>query len=472
MNIVIETVGKGDRYMRIRYQVGSILFCIILFTSPVFGQDLPHIVSPESVGLSSSRLKHIDKLMTRLVDENKIGGSIVLIARKGKPAYFESFGMADVGNPMRKNSLIRIASFTKPVTCVAVMQLYEQGLILLSDPVAKYIPEFARPKVIEMLPDEADPPYRLVPAKRDITIRHLLTNTSGISYRFMANWFPDPKHQQLARLYESAGIFDGVSEIDGTIGEMVRKLGRMPLYNHPGEAFEYGLSTDVLGRVIEIVSGMNLNDYFREYIFKPLKMTDTYFYPPEDKLHRLSALWISDGMGNLRKMTDGPKREGTFIYSASYPYKGSKTYYSGGGGLISTAYDYFRFCQMLLNQGDLDGFRLLGPKTVELMTATNHIDTLDATFIHSKGWKFGLGFAIEMERGYDVDSGSKGIYEWAGIYSTRFSIDPREEKITIMLTQTYPFDYHIDIWDRLTTLSSSAVIDSLVPKRAGPNNWN
>lgn len=464
MNIVIETVGKGDRRMRIHHQVLLILFCIILFTSPVFGQDLPHTVSPESVGLSSNRLQHIDKLMTRLVDESKIGGSIVLIARKGKPAYFEAFGMADIDKPMRKNDLIRIASFTKPVTCVAVMQLYEQGLILLSDPVAKYIPEFARPRVLEMLPGKADPPYRLVPAKREITIRHLLTNTSGISYRLMAHWFSDPKHQQLARFYESAGISDGLSETEGTIGEMARKLGRMPLYNHPGEAFEYGLSVDVLGRVVEIVSGMSLDDYFREYIFKPLKMTDTYFYPPEDKLPRLSALWLSDGKGDLRKLTDGPKRDGAYVYSASYPYKGSKTYYSGGGGLISTAYDYFRFCQMLLNQGELDGVRLLGPKTVELMTATNHIGGLDASFIHSGGWKFGLGFAIEMNRGHDVDSGSIGAYEWAGIYSTRFSIDPREEKITIMLTQTHPFDHHVDYWDRLTTLSSSAVIDSFIPK--------
>lgn len=437
----------------------SVLFYILLFASPVFGRDLLQTVTPETVGLSSKRLENIDKLMNRLVDEKKIGGAIVLIARKSKLAYFGVFGMADIGKPMQKTTMFRIASMTKPVTCVAVMKLYEEGLILLSDPVAKYIPEFSRPKVLEMLPDGADPPYKLVPAKREITLRHLLSNTSGISYRFVATWIPDPKHKLLARFYEDAGISDGLSETTGTIGEMARKLGRMPLYGHPGEIFEYGLSADVLGRVVEIVSGMNLNDYFRENIFKPLKMNDTYFYPPEDKLPRLSALWITDWKGNLQKMTDDPKRDGTFVYSPSYPYKGPKTYFSGGGGLVSTAHDYYRFCQMLLNNGELDGVRLLSPKTVELMTATNHIDELDATFIHSKGWKFGLGFAIEMDRGQDVDSGSIGAYEWAGIYSTRFSIDPKEEKITIMLTQTHPFNYHIDFWDRLTTLSSSAVID-------------
>jgi CubicO group peptidase (beta-lactamase class C family) len=315
-----------------------------------------------------------------------------------------------------------------------------------------------------MLPKVADPPYKLIPARREITIRHLLSNTSGISYRFLATWLPDPKHKQLARFYADAGISDGLSETEGTIGEMVRKLGQMPLYGHPGEIFEYGLSTDVLGRVVEIVSGMNLNDYFQKHIFEPLKMKDTYFYLPEDKLPRLSALWITDWKGNLRKMTDNPKRDGTFVHSPSYPYKGPKTYYSGGGGLVSTAYDYFRFCQMLLNNGEFDGVRLLSPKTVELMTATNHINGLEATFIHSKGWKFGLGFAIEMDRGQDVDSGSIGAYEWAGIYSTRFSIDPKEEKITIMLTQTHPFNYHVDLWDRLTTLSSSAVIDSFASR--------
>ena len=450
--------------MKISRLVISMLFLLILFTSPVFPQGLLHTVTPETVGLSSKRLKNIDKLMSRLVDERKIGGSVVLIARKGEIAYFRVFGMADVDKPMQKNTLFRIASMTKPVTCLAVMQLYEEGRILLSDPIAKYIPEFARPKVLVMLPEGGDPPYKLVPAKREITIRHLLSNTSGISYRFVATWIPDPKHKQIARFYEEAGISDGLCETQGTISEMVKKMGRMPLYNHPGEIFEYGLSSDVLGRVVEIVSGMNLNDYFHEHIFKPLKMTDTCFYPPEDKLPRLSALWITDWKGNLQKMTDGPKRDGTYIYSPSYPYKGSKTYHSGGGGLVSTAYDYFRFCQMFLNKGELDGVRVLSPKTVELMTATNHIHELEAKFIHSTGWKFGLGFAIEMDRGQDVDSGSIGTYEWAGIYSTRFSIDPREEKITIMLTQTHPFNYHVDLWDRLTTLSSSAVIDSFAEK--------
>jgi CubicO group peptidase (beta-lactamase class C family) len=240
---------------------------------------------------------------------------------------------------------------------------------------------------------------------------------------------------------------------------MVRTLAGLPLYAQPGAVFEYGLSLDVLGYLVELVSGMSLADFMEQRIFKPLKMKDTCFYPPEENLPRLSAIWISDGKGGLEKMTDGPKEEGDYIYSPSFHYKGPKTYYSGGAGLVSTASDYFRFCQMFLNRGELDGVRLLSRKSVELMTATNHIGEQDATLLHGKGWKFGLGFAIEMNRGHDIDGGSVGVYEWAGIFSTRFSIDPREEKITIFLTQTHPFALHFGIWDRVEALSSSAIID-------------
>jgi CubicO group peptidase (beta-lactamase class C family) len=188
-------------------------------------------------------------------------------------------------------------------------------------------------------------------------------------------------------------------------------------------------------------------------------MKDTYFFIPEEKLPRLSAAWVTDWNGDLKKMPEGPQQDDTYTYSPSFHYKGPKTYLSGGAGLISTAYDYYRFCQMLANNGEFDGVRILSRKTVELMTATNHIGNIDEEFIHSKGWKFGLGFAIETDRGQDVDSGSEGVYEWAGIFSTRFSIDPREEKITIMLTQTHPFVYHVPVWDKVTVLSSSAIID-------------
>jgi len=441
------------------YLVAIIVSLILLCVFPAFGQDALQLQNPETVGLSSERLARMDVFMERMVKERQLAGGVVLIARKGKVAYFKTFGLADDGKAMEKETIFRIASMSKPLTSTAVMLLYEEGRILLSDPISKYIPEFKNPKVLEMLPRGTDPPFRLVPAKREITIRDLLSHTSGISYRFLANWYPDPKHRQLIDFYKEAGISDGLSETEGTIGEMVRTLAALPLYAHPGEVFEYGLSLDVLGYLVELVSGVSLADFMEQRIFKPLKMKDTCFYLPGEKLTRLSAIWISDGKGKLEKMTDGPKEEGDYSYSPSFQYKGPKMYYSGGAGIVSTASDYFRFCQMLLNQGELDGVRLLSRKSVELMTATNHTGDLDATLLHGKGWKFGLGFAIEEDRGHDIDGGSAGVYEWAGIFSTRFSIDPREEKITIFLTQTHPFALHFGIWDRVVVLSNSAIID-------------
>ncbi len=437
----------------------TFVLLMLLCTAPVFGQEALQTQGPEAVGLSSDRLGRIDVLMNRMVEEKKMAGGIVLIARHGKPVYFKPFGLADQGRAMEKDTIFRIASMTKPLTSTAVMLLYEEGRLLLSDPISKYIPEFKNPKVLEMLPKDHNPPFKLVPAKREITIRDLLSHTSGLTYRFLANWYPDPKHQKIVSYYKEAGISDGLSETDGTIGNMVKTLARLPLYAQPGDTFEYGLSTDVLGYLVEVVSGMTLADFMHQRIFKPLKMNDTYFYPPQEKIGRLSALWISDGNGRLEKMTDGIKQEGDYLYSPSFHYKGQKTYYSGGSGLVSTAFDYFRFCQMLLNQGKLDGVRLLSRKTVELMTATNHIGNLDALLLHGKGWKFGLGFAIETDRGHDIDGGSAGVYEWAGIFSTRFSIDPKEDKITIFLSQTHPFALHFELWDTILVLSNSAIID-------------
>lgn len=436
----------------------------ILFLSsglfPAFAADdaLPGAAAA-SVGLSPERLGRLDLLMQRAVQEQSIAGGVLLVARHGKIAYFNSFGLADRNKPMQKETIFRIASMTKPLTSTAVMLLYEEGRLLLSDPISKYIPEFKSPMVLEMARPGAKPAYKLVPAKREITIRDLLSHTSGLSYRFVATWFPDPRHRQMADLYQEAGISDGMSENEGSLAQMVRTLARLPLYAHPGESFEYGLSTDVLGYLVEVVSGMTLADFMQQRIFEPLKMKDTSFYLPVEKRDRLSALWRSDGEGHLEILPDGEREDGDFVYSPSFHYQGPRSYYSGGAGLLSTAGDYFRFCQMLLNNGELDGVRLLSRKTVQLMTATNHTGAIDAAFLHGKGWKFGLGFAIEMDRGQDIDAGSVGAYEWAGIFSTRFSIDPKEGKITIFLSQTDPFKYHIGLWDKLVALSSSAIID-------------
>jgi CubicO group peptidase (beta-lactamase class C family) len=433
----------------------SFLFVTVFYT-PASADRENLIAEPETVGLSSERLANIDRIMSRYIEENKLAGGVVLIARKGKIAYFKAFGRSDLEKPMKTDTLFRIASMTKPVTSVAVMQLYEQGYILLTDPISKYIPEFKNPKVLIMLPEGSDPPYKLIPAKREITIRDLLNHTSGLTYRFLADWFPDPLHIQMAKFYEEAGVSDGLDEPEGTVGETVRRLAKLPLASHPGEVWEYSNSGDVLGYLVEIVTGMTLRDYMHAHIFKPVGMDNTYFYPPASEQPEISALWTTDWKGRLEKVT-GPTSMGFLRFSPNYPEGG--TYFSGGSGLLSTAYDYFRFCQMLLNKGEINGNRLLSRKTVELMTATNHIGGLDSYLIHGKGWKFGLGFSIQMNRNHEIDSGSPGVFEWAGLHSTRFSVDPMEEKITIFLHQHEPFFHHVPVWERLLVISASAVTD-------------
>lgn len=435
-----------------------IILLLALLANAAFAEEIS-TVKPETVGLSTPRLDRISNMIQTDVDEKKIAGAVVLIARHGKIAYLKSFGRADTDKPMQKDTMFRVCSMTKPVVTVAILQLYEEGKLLLSDPVAKYIPEFSHPKVIEMLPPGSNPPFRLVPAKRDITIKDLLTHTAGMPYPFASEWYPkDRLLHEMHVLYEEAGISSGMYETEGTIGDMVKRLARLPLASQPGEAFIYGMAADVQGYLVEVVSGMKLDDYISAHIFKPLKMNDSCFFVPENKQDRLSAVWKSDWHGKLEKVSDGPHQEGDYVYSPTFQTQGPKTYLSGGVGMVSTPYDYFRFAQMLLNKGELDGVRVLSRKTVELMT-TNQIGKLFETTLHDEGWKFGLGLGIQADREHNVDAGDVGTFEWAGLYSTRFSVDPREEKITIFMSQTHPFNYHFDLWDKLLNMSTSSIID-------------
>lgn len=431
------------------------VFTVISYS--VVADNTPAIISPESVGLSSPRLQNLDALMESHVAEKKIGGANVLIARKGKIAYFKSFGLADDHKPMQRDTMFRVMSMTKPLTSVAIMLLYEQGKLLLSDPVSKYIPEFKNQKVLEMNADGKG--YKLVPVKREVTVRDLLTHSSGLLYLFSNNYYHEPERKAVVDLYKQANITDGFCRPDETIGDMVKRLARLPLYKQPGEVWEYSLSNDVLGYLVEVVSGQKFDDFVTQRIFTPLKMTDSYFFVPPEKQGRIAAVWKSDWHGSLSRVDDKPLINGDLWLCPQDAYATSGKYLTGGANVISTVYDYYRFAQMLLNQGELDGTRLLSRKTVELMTATNHIGNFDATFLHDHGWKFGLGFAIQQDRGHDVDSGDAGVFEWAGIYSTRFSIDPKEQKITIFMSQTTPFGLHFDLWDKLLVQSGSAIND-------------
>ena len=443
--------------MFIKTYIFLVAVCGVLVTA-----DAKDIVSvqPETVGLSSQRLTHIDTMINQHVDEKKMAGAVVLIARHGKIAYFKATGNADTGKPMQKDSIMRVMSMTKPITSVATMLLYEQGKFLLSDPVSKYIPEFKNQKVLVPLPEGSPYPYKLVPVKREVTVRDLLAHTSGVMYIGIAALYPEPGRQDMIDLYKEAEVNDGYCRTDEEIGDMVKRLARLPLSRQPGERWEYGLNTDILGYFVEVISGVKFDKYVNDNIFKPLKMKDSYFNVPKEKTSRVARVFKSDWKGSLVRTTDDEVLvQGELVMCPNDGYKTSGTYLSGGGGVLSTAYDYFRFSQMLLNGGTLDGTRLLSRKTVELMTATNHIGKHDAAFLHDAGWKFGLGFAIQQDRGHNVDAGDIGAFEWAGLYSTRFSVDPKEEKVTIMLSQTTPFGHHFDLWDKLLVLSGSAIAD-------------
>ncbi|MCK5121576.1 MAG: beta-lactamase family protein [Methylococcales bacterium] len=440
--------------MELKRTILLVLLCQIM----VVNAGNYDLVKPETVGLSSEGVKRMSHLLAQHVNENKIAGSVVLMARHGKIAYLNASGLADIDVPMKEDTIFRIVSMTKPLTSTAVMLLYEQGKLLLSDPVSKYIPEFKHQKVVEMLSEGSEFPYKLVPVKREVTIHDLLTHQSGLLYLASTGWFPNPKREQVVSFYRDAGITDGFCRPDESIGDMVKRLAKLPLYAHPGETWEYGLSVDVLGYLIEVVSGIKFDDFVQTHIFDPLKMADSHFYIPKNKLSRLSADWNSDWNGKLERVT-GPLIDGDLALCPLDAYETSGKYLSGGASVLSTAYDYFRFAQMLLNKGELDGIRLLSRKTIELMTATNHIGKHDATLLHSHGWKFGLGFAIQQDRSHNVDSGDVGVFEWAGYYSTRFSINPKEDMITIFLSQTSPFGAHFGLWDKVMVLSASAIAD-------------
>jgi len=405
--------GKGRR-------IAPALLGLFALSVCAAGQDLP-ATKPETVGLSSERLERISTAVQRDIDDKRIAGAVTLVVRHGKVAWFKSQGVADreAAKPMRPDTMFRICSMTKPITSVAVVMLYEEGKFLLDDPVSKYLPEFKDPKVL--VKPKSGEPYT-IPATKEITIRDLLRHTSGITY----NWNAD-----LGAMYEKANVASGLLQYDGTIGDSVKRLAGLPLLFNPGDRFEYSLGVDVLGRLVEVVSGKPLDEFFRTRIFEPLGMKDTYFYPPENKLDRLATVYAYYPARGLSRFPDAPIREDSFVYSADYPSRGPKKLFSGGAGLVSTAEDYARFCQMMLDNGKIGNTRLLSRKTVELMTQ----DQLGKI---GPDQGFGLGFGVEGLKAPLSELGSPGEYSWGGFYYTGFTIDPKEQMIVIFMAQLHP----------------------------------
>ena len=374
---------------------------------------------PEQVGLSAERLERVSRALRGEIEAGKIPGAVALVARKGRIVYFESFGLRDkaTGEPMPKDAIFRIYSMTKPFTSVAAMMLMEEGKLVLTDPVSKFLPALAKREVSTQQFDPATGKigYVQVAAEREITIQDLLRHTSGLVY---SSFTPNAR---IKELYEKAGA----GWADVTPEEQIERLAKVPLAHQPGTTFEYSLSTDVLGRVIEKISGVSLGRFLDERVFGPLKMSDTSFVVPRDKVGRLAQpLAVEPSTGQPIKLVDvtvAPKND------------------AGGAGSASTTGDYARFAQMLLNGGMLDGNRLLSPTTVAFM-ASDHLGRMKIVPLGGvgTGYGFGLGFAVRTEPGIAGVSGSVGEYRWGGAAGTAFWVDPKEEMVSVLMTQGAP----------------------------------
>ena len=410
----------------------------IALQSMAWGDGLPS-ARPEEVGLSEARLARITAAMNEDVEKGELRGALAMVARNGKVAYFETAGMADTENgiPMREDTIFRIYSMSKPITSVAVMTLFEEGRFFLNDPVSKYMPELGGMSVIVEgvvesngpvfnLPDEDPgeqpdspttlPDFKTVPAEREMTVQDLLRHTAGFTYGFFGNSEVDQAYTRM-----------GILTTEKTIAETVEKLSKIPLKHQPGKTWEYSVSVDVLGRFIEVIADQRFDEFLQERIFGPLGMVDTGFYVPDEKLDRFAQLYTPAPEG------DGVEPAPQFF---SRNFINNPTHFSGGGGMVSTASDYLRFCQMMLNGGTLDGARILSRKTVELMTA-DHTRDIDIA-MRRGGYGFGLGFAIAEDIGRAGVLGSPGEYNWGGAAGTKFWIDPQEQLIGIYMVQILP----------------------------------
>ena len=395
---------------------------------------------PESAGFSSARLERVDRMLQGYVDRREVPGAVALIARSGNVVYHRSFGYREVETKtaMTNDVIFRIASMTKPIATVALMMLWEEGHFQLRDPISEFLPEFAEMDVaVPVGPaDAARGPFKRVAAGNPITFQHLLTHTAGLS---------NPYRGITRSLYDDVRAN---RQPGGTVGDYVTALAELPLNFEPGAGWEYGPATDVAGRLIEVISGMSLDQYLRKKILLPLRMQDTHFYLPRSKLARFAALYRPDAAGQI-ELAEKPDENSRWI-------REPHVYFSAGGGLVSTTTDYFRFHQMMLNGGELDGVRILGPRTVRLMT-TNHTGEM-AVWLRGAGFGFGLGYSVTTDLGASGMPSAVGTYGWGGAYCTVFWVDPEDEVIGILMTQVRPYT-HLNIRQDFQTLVYQALID-------------
>ena len=406
------------------------------------------IVKPESEGLSSERLKQLDINIDQWIKEEQLNGGTAIILRNGKIIYQKAFGYANKERnlAMKNDNIFRIASMTKPVISVAAMMLYEEGKFLLDDPISKFIPEFKNPVVLDKY-NAADTSYTTVPAKREITMRDVLSQSSGIGYAQIGSATANA-------IYYKNKINGGIGTPYSTLKDVITRLAKLPLFIQPGDDFMYGLNTDVLGYLIEVIGGMSLDKYLQQKIFDPLGMKDTYFFLPKEKQSRLVSLYTQRGNQTKLRIQDSLiSLNGTF--SRDFPKTPNGTYFSGGAGLASTAYDYALFGQMLLNGGELNGKYILSPATIEIM-ATNQIGDHLMWGDTNKTRRFGLGFGILTDYAEKTLMIPAGSYGWDGMFASHFWVDPKNKMVIVFMRNIWPTD-HWDYGDRIKPLIYQAL---------------
>lgn len=409
-----------------KHSAGLVLaICAALAMATTQAQVPPQTTSPQNVGLSKERLGRIRTAMEKEIAQNRLAGGIGLVARHGMIAYFETYGMADkeASRPMQKDAIFRIFSMTKAVTGVAVMILYEEGRFALTEPVSRYLPEFASMKVAVEKMDPVSAKQVLthtVAAERPITILDLLRHTSGLNYT-------GPHNEKGELIYQRLGL-NAAGGNDFPLSEFVTRLAQAPLVHQPGTVWDYSFSIDVLGRLVEVVSGAPLDQFFADRILKPLRMDDTAFYVPQEKWNRLVTLYDRNADGTIKRAADAAQ-EGA---------KKKPMLLMGGAGLMSTAMDYLRFVQMLVNGGQLDGVRILSPKTVELMRSDvlGDLPKIEVGGLPGPGYGFGLTFAVNRGPAYTGSIVSRGEYNWGGAAGTSFWVDPQEQMVGVLMIQT------------------------------------
>ncbi len=421
-------------------QTGSIIVLFFIFHCACAQQPvILKPATPASAGFSPKRLTRIDNTLQSWITDKKMNGIAAFIAKDGKIVYQKAFGFNDVEkkSPYRTDAIFRIASQTKAITSVAIMMLVEEGKVLLNDPVSKFIPEFKNPKVIDQF-NEKDTSWTTVVAKREITIKDLLTHTSGIGYAQIGS-------KQANAMYSKYGITCGIGLKSGfVLADVIKKLGRLPLFHQPGEKYTYGLNTDVLGYVVEVASGKTFEAFLNERLFKPLGMIDTYFYVPKNKQHRLVTLFTQDAEG-IQPMKEKINISGDFY--RDYPTMPSG-YFSGGGGLSSTLMDYAIFLQMLLNGGTYNGKQILSHNTVRMMTSNQIGEN-----VMGGDW-FGLGFGLTTEKEAASWPQNVGTFEWGGMFATTYWVDPKEKLIGLMFRNIWPTNFDAPTTFKIITYQS------------------